>query len=63
MDEIIVKTVVDINLLKTAFRKLLTYAYFDKSDMVLRHNVALFATKLERKDEEDAVFGAAWISV
>lgn len=47
----------EINLLKTAFRKLLTYTYFDKSDMVLRRNVALFAEKLDNKDVEDTVFG------
>lgn len=57
MDEVIVKTAVDVKLLKTAFRKLLTYSYFDKSDMVLRHNVALFASKLGSKEAEDFEFG------
>lgn len=39
----------DIALLKTAFRKLLTYAYFDKSDMVLRYNVATFAKSIGKR--------------
>lgn len=47
----------DVNLLKTAFRKLLTYAYFDKSDMVLRRNVALFAKSLTDEETEDVIFG------
>ena len=46
-----------MDLLKTAFRKLLTYTYFDKSDMVLRRNVALFAQSLADKDKENAAFG------
>ena len=46
----------DINLLKTAFRKLLTYTYFDKSDMVLRRNVALFADKLADEEAEETIF-------
>ena len=48
---------IDINLLKTAFRKLLTYTYFDKSDMVLRRNVALFAKSLINEETESIVFG------
>lgn len=47
----------DVNLLKSAFRKLLTYTYFDKSDMVLRRRVAMFAKLLENEDKENAVFG------
>ena len=47
----------DINLLKIAFRKLLTYTYFDKSDMVLRRNVALFAKSLTDEETEDVIFG------
>ncbi|MCR5037676.1 MAG: hypothetical protein K6A73_10230 [Bacteroidales bacterium] len=47
----------DVNLLKTAFRKLLTYTYFHKSDMVLRHNVALFAKSLMDEKTEDVIFG------
>lgn len=46
-----------INLLKIAFRKLLTYTYFDKSDMVLRRNVALFAKSLTDEETEDVIFG------
>lgn len=46
----------DINNLKTAFRKLLTYTYFDKSDMVLRRNVALFAKSLTDEETEDVIF-------
>ena len=46
----------DIALLKTAFRKLLTYAYFDKSDMVLRYNVATFAKSIADEVAEAAVF-------
>ena len=30
------------DLLKEAFRKLLTYSYFDKTDMVMRSRVAEF---------------------
>lgn len=47
----------DIDLLKTSFRKLLSYTYFDKSDMVLRRNVALFAKTLVDEDTENAIFG------
>ena len=47
----------NINLLKTAFRKLLTYTYFDKSDMVLRRNVALFAKSLTDEEKETEIFG------
>lgn len=47
----------NINLLKTAFRKLLTYTYFDKSDMVLRRNVASFAKSLTDEDKETEIFG------
>ena len=46
----------NINLLKTAFRKLLTYTYFDKSDMVLRRNVALFAKSLTDIETENTIF-------
>jgi len=47
----------DVNILKTAFRKLLTYTYFDKSDMMLRRNVALFAKSLKDEETEDVIFG------
>lgn len=43
-------------MLKTAFRKLLTYTYYDKSDMVLRYNVASFARRIAEQTEEDKVF-------
>lgn len=46
----------DIALIKVAFRKLLTYTYFDKSDMVLRHNVATFAKSLTDEATETIVF-------
>ena len=46
----------DLPFLKTAFRKLLTYAYFDKSDMVLRYNVAMFAKSIADEAAETAAF-------
>lgn len=46
----------DTHLLKTTFRKLLTYTYFDKSDMVLRYNVASFAKSLADETKENEVF-------
>ena len=46
-----------IDILKSSFRKLLTYTYFDKSDMVLRRNVASFAKMLGDEDAENRIFG------
>lgn len=43
----------EIDTLKQAFRKLLTYTYFDKSNMVLRHAVALFVKKWLQDDESE----------
>ena len=47
---------IDITLIKRAFRKLLTYVYFDKSDMRLRYNVASFTKRLSNKQIENEVF-------
>ena len=47
---------IDIDLFKTAFRKLLTYSYFDKSDLALRRRVAEFAKSLEPLEHESEVF-------
>lgn len=47
---------IDISLLKTAFRKLLAYAYYDKTDMVLRHRVAEFARCIADEQAEDSTF-------
>ena len=44
------------DLLKDAFQKLLTYSYFDKSDMVMRRRVAEFARSLSARTSEDAIF-------
>lgn len=46
---------IDINLLKTDFRKLLTYTYFDKSDMVLLRNVALFTKSLTKEKNREII--------
>ena len=45
---------ITVDILKTAFRKLLTATYYDKTDMVQRYHVALFVKKLE--SDEDRVF-------
>ena len=37
---------VEINTLKEAFRKLLSYSYYDKTDMMMRRHVAEFAASL-----------------
>ena len=47
----------DIKLLKDAFSRLLTYTYFDKSDMFLRRAVADFAMNVSDQGNEDDVFG------
>lgn len=39
------------DLLKTAFRKLLTATYFDKTDMMQRHRVAMFVKQLATDEE------------
>lgn len=44
------------DILKIAFRKLLTATYFDKTDMVMRHNVATLAKKLSSDEEEKRIF-------
>ncbi len=46
----------DIEQLKEAFRKLLSYTYFDKSDMRLRHDVAVFAKSLTNAEDERIIF-------
>jgi hypothetical protein len=48
---------VKIKELKEAFRKLLSYTYFDKSDLRLRHEVAVFAKSLDNSEKEKRVFG------
>ena len=48
---------IDIELLKTAFRKLLSNTYYDKTDLVMRKAVASFAQKLTNINEEGRIFG------
>ena len=43
-------------ILKVAYRKLLTATYFDKTDMVMRHHVALFAKRLTNVEDEESEF-------
>ncbi len=45
----------DINLLNTAFTKFQTYTYFDKSDMVLLRNVALFTKSLTKEKNREII--------
>ena len=45
-----------IEILKEAFRKLLSYSYYDKTDMVLRRHVADFAASLRLISDERRVF-------
>ena len=47
----------DINTLKEAFRKLLSYTYFDKSNLRLRRSVADFAKSLSKQENENHTFG------
>jgi hypothetical protein len=47
---------IDIHLIKKAFRKLLTYTYFDKNDLQMRYNVASFTKELSNKKVEDRIF-------
>ena len=46
------------DILKEAFKKLLTATYYDKTDMVMRYNVAKLAKKIssEDKNKEDEFF-------
>lgn len=46
----------DNTILKVAFRKLLTYYYFDKNELQTRFNVAHFAKSITVKSEEDRLF-------
>lgn len=46
----------NIEQLKDAFRKLLSYTYFDKSDLRLRHDVAVFARSLAKHSDENQIF-------
>ena len=39
--------------LKEAFRKLLTYYYFDKNELQTRYDVACFANSLRNKPDEE----------
>lgn len=47
---------ITIDLLKKSFRKLLTAAYFDKTDMMMRYRVATFAKSLSSAEEEKRIF-------
>ncbi len=46
----------DIDTLKDAFQKLLSYTYFDKNDLKLRHDVATFTQLLNNPEEEKRIF-------
>lgn len=46
----------DITILKEAFRKLLTYYYFDKNELQTRYEVSRFAKSVSDKNEEDRIF-------
>ena len=46
----------NIEQLKEAFRKLLSFTYFDKSDMRLRHDVAVFAKSMAKPEVENHIF-------
>ena len=47
---------VTIDVLREAFRKLLTATYYDKTDMVMRYRVATLARSLSSKEEERRIF-------
>lgn len=47
----------NIDDLKTAFRKLLSYTYYDKSDLIMRKKVASFTKKLTSIEIENKIFG------
>jgi hypothetical protein len=44
------------DILRDAFRKLLSYTYFDKSDLKLRRNIAEFAKSLNDSNNEERIF-------
>lgn len=44
------------DILRDAFRKLLSYTYFDKSDLKLRRNIAEFAKSLNDSNIEERIF-------
>jgi len=45
-----------VDILKIAFRKLLSATYYDKTDMVMRHRVATFARDISNEADEERVF-------
>ena len=47
---------VEINTLKEAFRKLLSYSYYDKTDMMMRRHVAEFAASFRTITDENRIF-------
>lgn len=47
---------ITVDILKIAFRKLLSATYYDKSDMAMRHRVASFVKSLSSDDEEERIF-------
>ena len=52
---------ITIDILKTAFRKLLSATYYDKTDMVMRHRVATFARGVSNEADEEQIFGSFWV--
>lgn len=48
--------IADVTILKEAFRKLLTYYYFDKNELQTRYDVAVFTKRLAKKSDEDRIF-------
>lgn len=44
------------DVLKEAFKKLLSYSYYDKTNMILRRRVATFAASLKRVRDEEQIF-------
>lgn len=47
----------DIDTLKDAFQKLLSYSYFDKNELRQRHAIATFVKSLVNIEEENRIFG------
>lgn len=47
---------INITILKEAYRKLLTYYYFDKNELQTRYEVSCFAKSLSKKTEEERIF-------
>ena len=47
---------ITIEELKDAFHKLLSYIYFDKNDLKLRHEIASFVKLLSNTVDEDRIF-------